>query len=275
MKYALPSLRAVLAALSLGAAVHAATPPESPELTEARAKLLELYQRYKSDEQEAVKAQRARVSALEYIAAAGAESAAQPTSKSVDVQFAGGTVTALMAAIEKAGGGINIIGEANDLAIELPPFSLRNADGASLATALDGLLRARGYVLQGSGRPEIGKASVYVLRKQSLYERSSINSGNESRFYSFQLNPYLEFQSVDDIVGAITTAWELDPARARAALNVKFHPPTGILLVSGPSQAIDMVNNILSQLRKSPPTLPAVFPGADPTPAPRPSSKKN
>ena len=97
------------------------------------------------------------------------------------------------------------------------------------------------------------------------YERTN---ANDPRFQSFQLAPYLEFQSVDDIVGAVHAMWALDPMRSPEALRVKFHPPTGILLVSGPSEGIQMVEVILRQLRRSSEQAPR------PNPAPAPAEKK-
>lgn len=263
MKTPLSLLRLFVAMVILATAARAATLPETPELVEARARLLDMFQRNLTDEDNSVKQQRAKIAALEYIAAAKAGGAADSPYKTVSVEFPGGTVAALVAAIEKAGGGLNVIAEAEDLRVQLPPFTIRNADGASLATALDGLLRTRGYTLQGTGRTQPQTAMVFVLRKMQQYERSN---NNDSRFQPFQLGPYLEFQTVNDIVGAIQTMWALDPVRSPEALRVKFHPPTGILLVSGPQDGIQMVEYILRQLRRSPEQAPR--PNVPPMPAP-------
>jgi hypothetical protein len=265
MKTPLSLLRLLVVLVILATAARAATPPDSPELVEARAKLLELFQRNMTDEDTPVKQQRAKITALEYIAAARAGGTADSPYKTVSVEFPGGTVAALVAAIEKAGGGLNLIAEADDLRVQMPPFTIRNADSGSLATALDGLLRTRGYILQGTPRTQSQAAAVYVLRKMQQYERTN---ANDSRFQSFQLGPYLEFQTVDDIVGAVHTMWALDPMRSPDALRVKFHPPTGILLVSGPSEGIQMVEIILRQLRRSSEQAPR------PNPAAAPAEKK-
>jgi ribosome recycling factor len=72
-------------------------------------------------------------------------------------------------------------------------------------------------------------------------------------FESFQLAPYLRDQSIDDIVEAIRASWELNPRNDPNALRLKFHPPTSILLASGPRDALNMAGKIISQLKISHP----------------------
>lgn len=243
-KLRLPSLVILFAACAFAARGLAA---ESPELAEARAKLLEYFQSGRTDNDETVKQLRAKITALEYIAAAKPTSTAEAVPRLVNVDFPGGPAGQLFSQLNQdKNSGLNIIGEKSDLAIELPAFSIRNADGPSLAGALDGLLRQRGYALQGGAKPATGLSPVYFIRK--LYPQE--NGGVSTQFQSFQLAPYLEHQSVDDIVSAIRTAWELDPASSPSALRVKFHPATGILLVSAPQFGTQVVQTVLGQLRK-------------------------
>jgi len=226
---------------------HSAVAAESPELADARAKLLEYFQAGRTDNDELVKGARAKITALEYIAAAKPTTTAEAAPRLVNVDFPGGPAGQLFSQLNQdKNSGLNIIGEKSDLVIELPAFSIRNADGASLAGALDGLLRQRGYALQGGGKPPTGLSPVYLIRK--LYPQES--GGVSTQFQSFQLAPYLEQQSVDDIVSAIRTAWELDPANSPTALRMKFHPATGILLVSAPQLGTQVVQTVLGQLRK-------------------------
>jgi hypothetical protein len=171
----------------------------------------------------------------------------------ISVDFPGGPASALIAAISKSDreNSFNIIGEKADLEIVLPAFSVRNADPGALATALNGILQPRGYILAASGgRITPGHAPVFSLRKMSPYEA---DHRQLAQVQSFQLAPYLEHQSVDDIIGAIRTAWELDPSRNPSTLRLKFHPPTGILLVSAPQDGIQMVHSVLKELRRTDP----------------------
>jgi hypothetical protein len=245
-----PFLRTVLVLLALVCSSVRIAAADSPELAEARARLLEAFQGGQTDNDNQVKQLRAKISALEYVAAARAASGGDSTPKSITIDFPGGPASALVAALAKSDreSGFNVIGEKADLAIELPAFSVRNADPNALAYALNGILQPRGYVLAPSVRTAIAQANVFTLRKQSPYEMDHRAQGD---LQSFQLAPYLTNQSVDDIVSAIRTAWELDPARAPTALRLKFHPPTGILLVSAPRDGIAIVMTVLKELRRS------------------------
>jgi hypothetical protein len=261
--YPMNSFRRSFAFFLLGIALVAmpVLAADSPELAEARARLLEEFQRGRTDDDVGVKQLRLKIAALEYIANAKASGTGEAAAKLINVDFPGGPMSALLAVINKDGGAFNVVGEKTDLAIELPALALRNADGASLANALGGLLQQRGYFLGGAGRTVPGQAPVFVLRKAALHE---IDHRNIGQFQSFQLAPFLEHQSVDDIIGAIRTAWELDPANKADALRLKFHPPTGILLASAPPQGLSVVQAVLAQLRKSEPAKPK----AEPAPAP-------
>jgi hypothetical protein len=250
MNFAHSILFAVALATALPLSIASAVAADSPELADARAKLLDAYQRGQTDEDNHVKQLRSKIAALEYIAAAGATAAQRSESRVISVDFPGGPASALIAAIGKSDrdNSFNVIGEKEDLAIELPAFSVRNADPAALANALNGILQPRGYILAPSGRVDPGQSPVFTLRKLTPYETDQRQVG---QFQSFQLAPYLELQTVDDITGAIRAAWELDPARSPTALRLKFHPPTGILLVSAPQDGLRVVQAVLNELRRS------------------------
>lgn len=256
-----PILRLVFTFLAVAFAFGArAASADTGELSRARAELLEAYQNGRTDSDNQVKQLREKIAALEYVAA-NKPSASPEQPRILSVDFPGGPASALFSLVNQdTKSGLNIIGEKADLAIELPPFTIRNADSASLASALDTLVRQRGYTLQGGVRPAPGLSAVFVLRKILPHEIP----GGQVSFQSFQLGHYLEHQTVDDIVAAVRTAWELDPANSATALRMKYHPPTGILLVSAPGHGISLVQTVLNQLRKSegPKTK------ADPTPAP-------
>jgi hypothetical protein len=241
------SLRSLLLAIALLASASPLFSADSPELEAARAKLLELFQNGKTDTDDQVKRQRAEIAALEYIATAKPPTLARVKFPLVNVDFPGGPASMLLAGINQdKNSGLNVIGEKSDLAVELPPFAIRNTDGHSLARALDNFLRQRGYTLQGGGTQNLDVSPVFVLRKLTAHETGP----GGAMFQPFQLSAHLEQQSVDDIIGAIRAAWELDPANAPNALRLKFHPATGILLVSGPNHGIQLVGSILSQIRK-------------------------
>lgn len=246
--------------VALLACVSPLAAADPSELAEARAQLLEAYRKGRTGEDNHVKQLRAKIEALEYVAAHTPPDAPESEQRLITVDFPGGPISALLAATEKSSpSGFNVISEKADLAIELPPFSVRNAEPVELANALTGILQPRGYTLTSSYRPTSGRAPVFTLRKLGPYEGRA-DPRLLPQFQSFQLGPYLEHQTVDDIVSAVHTAWELNAAQSPDTLRVKFHPPTGILLVSGPQQGIYVVENILRQLRRNPDPTPKLVP---------------
>ena len=162
-------------------------------------------------------------------------------SSAVTVDFAGGSVADFVAAAAKSGGAsFNLIGEKADLATALPSFSLRDADPSSVAAALNLLLSQKGLSITQTG-------GVFVLT------RGNPQVARDSGFESFQITPYLEYQSVDDIVGAIRAAWELNPANKAEALQIKYHPATNLLLASGSREALNTATRVVGSLRRSAP----------------------
>jgi hypothetical protein len=174
---------------------------------------------------------------------------AKPRIFSLD--FSGGSLGKLLADLAKVDGisfSVITAGGPADLNVELPPFALRNASLITLYEVLQPLLAVRGYDMNVAGGADGRNSLVGVLRRME----KPAPRARSSDFASHQLAPYLAEQSVDDIVGALRAAWELDPAHDRAALHLKYHPPTSILLVSGPPEAIEMTRRVLQEMKRSP-----------------------
>lgn len=246
-----PRLQAAAAAATTITAV------ESPELAKARAQLLDAYTAGSTDDDAAVKRMKAEIARLEYISV-NRPARGETPGPLFSVDFPGGSVSALLALLAKSGpdAGLNIVGEKSDLVVELPPLSVRNTDAAAFASALDGILRSRSYTLESNRRPTApNQAPVYVLRKMTTYEISG-GRGSNNPFSAYQLAPYTESQSIDDIIGAIRAAWELDPQHSPDAMRLKYHPPTGILLVSCPPDGLNLVGRVLNELRRAAPPAP-------------------
>ena len=164
-----------------------------------------------------------------------------------NVEFSGGPVSRLIDQVATVKGvSINIIATADqaDLSTVLPPFTLRNANVVTVFEVARAMLHDRGLELQPAGGFDHNSVTLLLRR---LEPKPSGRSPDI--FSSYQLAPYLSYQSIDDIVTAIHAAWELNPAHDSAALRLKFHPPTAILLVSGPPEAVSLAGNVLSQLR--------------------------
>ena len=185
----------------------------------------------------------------------------------INVDFAGGSIDQFLTAVNKTEGiSLSIVSamETPDFTrVELPAFALRNVTLFTITQVLVGLMEPRGYNLNFAGAAD-PNTMVAVLQKRETPRKMTPVNGE---FLSFQLTPYLADQSVDDIVSAIRTAWELDPAHEAAELRVKFHPGTGLLLVSGPPEAIYLTQSVLGQLKRKPDPKPAAAAGNPPPPA--------
>jgi hypothetical protein len=166
----------------------------------------------------------------------------QPT---ITLDFPGGSVASLMSEVGRKDHSFMVIGEKADMAAELPAFALRNAEPGALGAALNIFLNSRGLELKPSSGHQ---NTVYVLRRMGPGM-----PGEPTIFDSFQLAPFLENQSIDDITGAIRTAWEMNPAHKPTSLQLKYHPATSILLASGTPQALDVVRRVLGALKRSDP----------------------
>jgi hypothetical protein len=168
-----------------------------------------------------------------------------------NIDFPGGTIREFLSVTMKTPASISIIsaGEASDLDTPLPPFALRNTNAIVTLQVLARLLMPRGFDLvpMDSGP----NSAVAVLSRHQ--DRKPVVRQAQNDFESFQLAHHLQDQSIDDIVGAIRAAWELDPQRDPNGLRLKFHPATSILLVSGPRDGLNMASKIISQLKQRPP----------------------
>lgn len=157
---------------------------------------------------------------------------------SISIDFPGGTIADLLAKVNQAqGGAFNLLGETEDLAMRLPAFSVRNVSPSSFAKGLSQLLEPKGIMIISEG------ADMYTLRRVN-----TLMPQQPAMFESFQIGPFLDKLSVDDIVAAVRTAWELNPANKPDALQLKFHPATKLLLASGSPDAIKVASKVIASL---------------------------
>jgi hypothetical protein len=217
------------------------------QLIEAHAQLEVLKQKY-GDQHPMMIEQKAKIAALEkQLRNSGAPSGGlESAQRTFSIDFPGGSLRAFLTAIEKIDGvSLSIIGsgEQSDFETQLPPFSLKNTTLMTAVQVLSRLLQPRGFDLS----PMSSDPSVVAVLSRHEPPRSTRIIPNE--FESFQVGPYLADQTIEDIVAAIRTAWELDPQRDPNALRLKFHPATSILLVSGPRDGLNMAAKLISQLK--------------------------
>jgi hypothetical protein len=162
----------------------------------------------------------------------------------VTLNFPGGTLAQLIAALANSGSNFNLIGEPGDLSATIPPLSVRNANTFAFAQALDSLLQADALTLGGDW-----SSNVFTVEKRPADEKGA--SGTLTQ--SCQLSPELKLQPIDAIVDAIRSAWALDPAHDPKALRLQFHPATRLLLISGPPEGVRIALNVIRHLSVPPP----------------------
>ena len=138
--------------------------------------------------------------------------------------------------------GAKVINEPSvDTTTVVPPFSVRNATP-------DDLVRAFNAAMAPYGLRLITNGTSFLLMMSKRPDQPS----RPSFFNSYQLNPYLEQQSIDDIVDAIQTAWALDPAIKAASPQLKYHPATSILFVYGSPEALGTAQQVIYSLKHGP-----------------------
>jgi hypothetical protein len=145
-------------------------------------------------------------------------------------------------------------GDSSDLDLVLPAFELRNANWSMLIEVLSNFVATRGLLLKlaGSDYPnlDLAKTVLCVMRRN---EAPEARRSSDSAFESFQLADYIHrAQTVDVVVDAIRGGWALVPGSDQAALRIKFHPETKLLLVSGPASATQVARQIVAGLQKKP-----------------------
>jgi len=164
------------------------------------------------------------------------------------LDFPGGSLGDLIKTVEGMSGepALNVIGEKAALATEVQAFTVRNANRDIVLMAIGQLLRSKGVRLEAVGN------GVFIVSSDASRDRRPPRAKTEAIFDSFQLGGIIdEQQSVDNIVDAIRTAWTLNPAHEANALQLKFHPGTKLLLVSGPPDAVEMTRQVIRSLHET------------------------
>lgn len=224
--------------------------PTTPELTAYEREASSIARRQKVGEatQEQLEAALARV-----------EHAQKRTPYLLNIESLGGTLAEFASLASRASEmSLTVInaGEPADLQTVIPPFTLRNAHWGTVVNVLATFLEMRGldFKLVGGDNPNLSEArSIVCMLRRIQPAPGDKNRAPSMDFDSIQLHEHIHgTQTIDVIVDAIRTAWELDPTRDAAALRLKFHPPTKLLLISGPAPAGAVVHRVIGGLRKNP-----------------------
>lgn len=175
----------------------------------------------------------------------------------ITVHSKGGPLSGFLAAASSLKGiSFTLINAADPTALEAPiaPFELTNANWGTVINVLSTFLMSRSLELRvvGGDNPNPAEAQTVVcVLNPTDASRAAGHRATQSEFESLQLGEHLDAtQTIEVVVDAIRTAWELDPARDPAALRLRFHPATKLLLVSGPAPASLIVRQVIGGLQK-------------------------
>jgi hypothetical protein len=185
-----------------------------------------------------------------------------------DLDFPGGTPGQLVAAIEKASGKpLNAIIPSEFREMELPALKMKAVTVPQLFQALQ-MASARQEAMITGTRMEAGGSRVnnITFQNTSYGFRAPVTGESENpvwyffvsrpsdlplieppakvcRFY--QLAPYLEKYSIDDITTAIQTGWKM---LGDAAPTMNFHKDTSLLIAVGEPEKLKLIDSALAEL---------------------------
>lgn len=189
----------------------------------------------------------------------GLEAAERRLPNLIRIKSQGGPLSAFFEAAGQ-GDAFTVINTADpaDLETPLPPFELKNSNWGTIIGVLGHLLNPRGLDLRFVGGdnpdPAAAKTVVCVLRRTDA--ASDAKRTARAELESFQIGDYIfKDQTMEVIVDAIRSAWELEPTNDPAALRIKFHAATKLLLVSGPAPATNIARQVIAGLKKKPVVL--------------------
>jgi hypothetical protein len=133
-------------------------------------------------------------------------------------------------------GSLDIVGPKDYFSAPLPAFSVQRVESRSdLIGMISVLLEPTEFRLH-----QVGEHLAVLTKNES-------KRGHE--FISREISSLVDAQrSVDDIVDAIRTACAMVPSGNRDALQIKYHPQTGLLLMAGPAVDLDVAEQVLGAL---------------------------
>lgn len=173
-----------------------------------------------------------------------------------DLDFEGGRLDSLLAAMERAiGARPNVIIDNKSRSATVPEFRLRDVDTVAVLKALEPFLHPQGVDV------DIERQGTDIVVISQRPRRSMTGMVIERVVRPFDLSTYLGHYSIDDIVTTIETSWELQGEKDKATL--RYHEETRILLAAGSHDQLAAVAEILKVLDhqiqvQNQPTAPTV-----------------
>jgi hypothetical protein len=174
---------------------------------------------------------------------AAADAAVPPSSATLaeptfDLDFPGGSIKDLLAAVEKASGQApNVVIGGGGESLVIPPLKMR----AVSLSALFGALQTSGI---GAWIPNRSAWAVTDPRTFAPWSQ-------KGSLQVFNVKTLLKSNDINDLFAAIQLALQLGDKGSKAPADVKFHKETGLLLVYGNSVQVAAVHDVLRALESS------------------------
>ncbi|HEY8901090.1 MAG TPA: hypothetical protein VIM61_11825 [Chthoniobacterales bacterium] len=188
-----------------------------------------------------------------------------------DLDFPGGTPAELAAAISKATGKhLNLIVPPKDGDRRIMPLKLDNVTVPELFQAVAAISqKTEAWIHRtGEGEKRVERAEVSLTFQSGggplgddtvWWVKSSGPQDDMLRLQSeladtpaitryFQLAPYLENYSIEDITTAVQTGWKM--AKVEPMPQLSFHKETSLLIAVGPEASVKQIPEVLAQLRR-------------------------
>jgi hypothetical protein len=193
-----------------------------------------------------------------------------PALSRFDFDFPGGPLGALVKAIEKASKTpLNIVIPIGSADTPLPPLKMRSVTVPELFRALEAASQSTvngSVTTYGSTRFTSGHSLRYNFQTQDkpprddsvwYFSSQMIAEPKGCRFW--QLAPYLETYTIDDITTAIQTGYKM-LGEADSAPTMNFHKDTKLLIAVGEESKLALIDAVLQQLTPVGPGRPAAMP---------------
>ncbi len=186
----------------------------------------------------------------------GATRAASPRSL-LDLDFKGGTAVDFLDAVRQAvGDRVNIVAMPHVEEIAVPPMTLRRVDVVAAVMLLDGehlessnrLVMLRVQPVTG---PSLGGDAAPLIKVDADVKVSGRYAAGPQRSNIWSVADLIAGgTSPDHIIKAVSTALELLGSDAQKA-QVRFHTETALLLARAEIEQIEIIENVIDQLRRS------------------------
>lgn len=174
--------------------------------------------------------------------ALGYASSDAPSDQKLDIDFPGGTFSALIALIEKrTGTAPNVIVSKEAGLLPLPAFSLRSVSVGEAMAALQNLNVIDGYYL----RAEVNKGSHVITVTTQQQHQPGPTPRRSSKVYNLE-NVLSDKCNIADVITAIQAAWEMMSEQHSAV--VRFHKETNLLIAVGTNDELQIVHDIVLEL---------------------------